>query len=122
MQKKYVMANIRLPIEVLPDGNIHPLPEYISIDIDECSQLPSQTNSLSLNSEINRKITLLCGLMDKSVSKEPAIDLDRIDPLLFVTKDEIENRLIKPRKSENNHTLKIFHRQGSRHKTEKRYG
>ena len=56
---KYVMANIQMPIEVGPTGNITPLSEYIKIEILPCHELPEidpGLNNGSIMEQINRAI------------------------------------------------------------------
>ena len=56
---KYVMANIQMPIEVGPTGNITPLSEYIKIEILPCHELPEidpTLNNGSIMEQINRAI------------------------------------------------------------------
>jgi len=40
--KKYVIANIKIPIEIMEDGSIEPQKEYIDIEFSECEQLPKK--------------------------------------------------------------------------------
>lgn len=56
---KYVMANIQMPIEVGPTGNITPLSEYIKIEILPCHELPEidpALNNGSIMQQINQAI------------------------------------------------------------------
>ena len=55
MEKKYLFANIRIPIEVKTNGSIQPMKEYISIDFVKCNELPPKpekavTNEFVINS------------------------------------------------------------------------
>jgi hypothetical protein len=55
MEKKYLFANIRIPIEVKPNGSVEPLKDYISIDFVKCNELPPKpekavTNDFVMNS------------------------------------------------------------------------
>lgn len=49
MEKKYLFANIRIPIEVKPNGSIEPLKEYISIDFLKCNELPPKPEKAVTN-------------------------------------------------------------------------
>lgn len=56
---KYVMANIHMPIEVGPTGNITPLSDYIKIEILPCHELPEidpALNNGSIMQQINKAI------------------------------------------------------------------
>ena len=44
MTTQYVMANIQIPIEILQDESFELMPEYISIQIENCHQLPEKKN------------------------------------------------------------------------------
>jgi hypothetical protein len=53
------MANIQMPIEVGPTGNITPLSDYIKIKISSCKELPDvdpNLNNGSIMQQINRAI------------------------------------------------------------------
>jgi hypothetical protein len=41
MSKQYIYACIRIPMEVLTDGNYEPCPEYAKITFERCDELPT---------------------------------------------------------------------------------
>ena len=41
MNKKYIIANIRMPVELLEDGTITNLTDRASIELEYCKELPS---------------------------------------------------------------------------------
>jgi len=49
MEKKYIFANIRIPIEVKTNGSIEPLKEYIAIDFIRCNELPKKPEKVVTN-------------------------------------------------------------------------
>ena len=40
MSKKYIIANIRMPIELLQDGTITSLKDHAHIELESCKELP----------------------------------------------------------------------------------
>ena len=57
MSKKYVMANINIPIQINIDDNnrVTPLTEYVKISISNCDNLPEKSsNSFTLMEQINK--------------------------------------------------------------------
>jgi len=57
MSKKYVMANINIPIQINMDDNnrLTPLTEYVKISISNCDNLPEKSsNSFTLMEQINK--------------------------------------------------------------------
>uniref|UniRef100_A0A6C0DLZ2 Uncharacterized protein n=1 Tax=viral metagenome TaxID=1070528 RepID=A0A6C0DLZ2_9ZZZZ len=57
MSKKYVMANINIPIQINMDDNnrVMPLTEYVKISISNCDNLPEKSsNSFTLMEQINK--------------------------------------------------------------------
>ena len=82
MEKKYAYANIRIPIELKPDGQIEPLKEYINVDFTKCEELPvkkeTNTNYSSIINNLNslflEKTTIE---EEKLVEKEEKIEEER---------------------------------------------
>lgn len=56
MEKKYLFANIRIPIEVKTNGSIEPLKEYISIDFVKCNELPPKPEKAVTNEYVIQSI------------------------------------------------------------------
>lgn len=57
MSKKYIMANINIPIQINIDENnrLTPLTEYVKISISNCDNLPEKSsNSFTLMEQINK--------------------------------------------------------------------
>ena len=55
IEKRYLFANIRIPIHIKSNGSIEPMKEYISIDFVKCNELPKKpetavTNDFVMNS------------------------------------------------------------------------
>lgn len=57
MSKKYIMANINIPIQINIDENnrLTPLTEYVKISISNCDNLPEKSsNNFTLMEQINK--------------------------------------------------------------------
>jgi len=57
MSKKYVMANINIPLQINIDDNnqLTPLTEYVKVSITKCDNLPEKSsNSFTLMEQINK--------------------------------------------------------------------
>ena len=82
MEKKYAYANIRIPIELKPDGKIEPLKEYINVDFTKCEELPikkeTNTNYSSIINNLNSLFLEKTTIEDeKVVEKEENIEQER---------------------------------------------
>jgi hypothetical protein len=132
MEKKYVMAKINLPLHILPNGTIEPMPEYVRIDIEPCIELPDKKDTSQMSQEMNQKIFSFCNILQKEnqeTEKEGEEEEEKEEEIkkvskeekpLFVLKEEIESYSRKPKS--NQHTLKVYRRHGSSmNKTAKRY-
>ena len=112
MEKKYLFANIRIPIEVKTNGSIEPLKEYISIDFVKCNELPPKpekavtneyviqsiqqimkTDIIQNNVETQTDFPLLHEEEPQQQQEEP--EQQEEEPMI-VLKEEIKNN-IKPR-------------------------
>jgi len=52
----YVIANIQIPIEILENEKLELMPEYISIQIQNCEQLPEKKNLTNVQSSLLEQI------------------------------------------------------------------
>ena len=95
--KKYIFANIILPIEINEDGSMIPLPERITMDFSNCDELPPiceqninytfLTNNLPNFFENNTQ--------QIEVESEKQIDSEsekQIEPVIMIEKDLILNQ------------------------------
>jgi hypothetical protein len=53
MSKKYIIANIRMPIELLEDGTITSLKDHAHIELESCKELPPIQENMSEVMNIN---------------------------------------------------------------------
>ena len=102
MQKKYLIANIKIPMEISQDGKYESLTDYLTIDFIKCNKLPeipmnlSQTALKTYKSMIDELFSLPKE-DDSSIPKEDdssiTDDIQLDTPLkLFVNIDEIIKR------------------------------
>jgi hypothetical protein len=56
MATQYVMANILIPIEILEDESFELMPEYISIQIENCNKLPEKKNLTNVQTTLLEQI------------------------------------------------------------------
>ena len=110
MQKKYLIANIKIPMEISQDGKYESLTDYLTIDFIKCNKLPeipmnlSQTALKTYKSMIDELFSLpkeddssIPKEDDSSIPKEDdssiTDDIQLDTPLkLFVNIDEIIKR------------------------------
>ena len=72
LNKKYVIANIQIPMEISESGNYESLMDYVSVDFTQCSKLPEK--SINLNNTINDNYkNMLAGLFPTKIVSEPSI-------------------------------------------------
>jgi aspartate/glutamate racemase len=57
--KKYVLATIKIPMEVNDDGTCNPLHDYLNVDITKLELLPSKSNKIYNNDFLTEQIQLL---------------------------------------------------------------
>lgn len=53
MEKKYLIANIQIPMEIFKDGKYESLTDFITVDFIQCSELPIKPTNL--NEIVNNK-------------------------------------------------------------------
>lgn len=87
MYKKYVMANIQIPIEILEDNSLSPLSEYMTIEINKCDALPEKkdTHCPSLLEKINALFT--------TTTEKPSTT----DEEISISLNDISTKKTKPR-------------------------
>jgi hypothetical protein len=95
MEKKYAYANIRIPIELKPDGKIEPLKEYINVDFTKCEELPvkKETNT-TYSSIINNLKSLFLEKTTIEEEKEENIEQEREPELEKEEKPEEEKIVV----------------------------
>lgn len=110
MEKKYVMANIHMPVEIKPDGSIEPLTEYVRIDIEKCPVLPEKDENMT-DSSVMEQIQMAIQ-QKESDSEEP----DNVQ--LSITSDDI-NR-VRAKKTRQNMSFKNVPKKNMRYTMKRR--
>jgi hypothetical protein len=102
-KKRYILANIKIPIEIT-DNTTKILPEYITIDFEDIKKLqdPPENNTPSHNSNIqtdydnikNQIKTLLTenNSMFSNNKEEPSKEKEIIEQTPIITHDELRTR------------------------------
>lgn len=106
MEKKYLFANIRIPIEVKTNGSIEPLKEYISIDFVKCNELPPKPEKAVTNEYVIQSIQQIMktDIIQNNVETQTDFPLlqeeeerqEKPEEPMIVLKEEIKHN-IKPR-------------------------
>lgn len=98
--KKYAFANVKIPLEVLSNGNFELLKEYIQVEFSQCNELPpkrelnmdftSILNDLFNQDKIKLDVTdndREIKIKDFSQDEEPRVEPDKPS---FVHKEEVK--------------------------------
>jgi len=114
--KKYLIANVKIPLDVLSDQSYLPLKEYITIDFTEADTLPEKPSAEYY--DILENFQLLFNDKNEKLKEEPFSPFDAITSrALVVLKDEIAERTrelklnssFKQKKTfRNRHTKRIY--------------
>ena len=89
--KKYVLANIKIPMEINENGSFEPMPDYVSISIEKMDNAP-QKSGIDYNNEYIREqiLSLL------TIKKCDNINNEEIEESSLIIKyDELLNRIQK---------------------------
>ena len=78
----YVMANIKLPLLVKPDGDVMPLIDHISIDIERCDELPEKVDTNDAELSFMEQIKNILSITDdpSAISIKTAIQDNPANP------------------------------------------
>lgn len=93
MSKKYIIANIRMPIELLEDGTITSLKDHAHIELESCKELPPIQENMSEVMNINNiklfieKQELSC---QNKIENDITDDDEKKDVKLWIHPNEIK--------------------------------
>jgi len=68
--KRYILAHIKVPMEINEDGSFETLPDYLSINFENLKELPSPSDNDYNNDYIKQQIISLLSNNDNSVVTE----------------------------------------------------
>lgn len=97
-EKKYLIANIKIPIEVKANGSIEPLKDYIDIEFSKCSELPKkQDTQVNYAFVMNNIKNLLSEETEEKIpdEKEQEVPEEKEEQKIMVLKSEIKNKVLK---------------------------
>jgi hypothetical protein len=66
--KRYILAHIKVPMEINEDGTFETLPDYLSINFENLKELPSPTDNDYNNDYIKQQIISLLANNDNTLS------------------------------------------------------
>lgn len=89
MSKQYIIANIKIPIEILENGSTNPFMERCAIELEKCETLPPENKNN--NSLFIEKLTEFIN-KNTNHNKSENIPTNDIISNLFVNKNEIKSR------------------------------
>lgn len=68
--KKYILAHIKVPMEINEDGTFETLPDYLSINFENLKELPDPSDNDYNNDYIKQQIISLLSDTDNTVPRE----------------------------------------------------
>jgi len=98
--KKYVIANMRIPIEIKKGNNHEILTDYMAVTIEKCEVLPEKTiadvNNFSLLNQINEILVIeqeSSAVVNNTIEEKenPVIEIESV-PKMFVSKNDLERK------------------------------
>jgi len=103
MEQKYIIANIRIPVDIKPDKTFVPLKEHISVEFTETNELPPKQEHGPNYDAVLESFNLF--LHQKRVPDE----LKKEEPFyLTLLKDEIKEKSHHPKANTSFKQKKIF--------------
>jgi hypothetical protein len=97
--KKYILAHIKVPMEIKDDGTFETLPDYLTILFENLKELPSPSDNDYNNEYIKQQIKSLLNINndnDKNMVNESLVVEKEIQP--SISYDEINNRKYRSHK------------------------
>lgn len=89
--KNYILAHIKIPMEINEDGSFETLPDYLTILFESLKQLPDPANNDYNNEYIKQQIKNL--LKNTMQNKEP--EPESIENFLSLSQVDVNNRKLK---------------------------
>jgi hypothetical protein len=97
-QKKYILAHIKVPMEINEDGSFETLPDYLSILFENLKELPSPTDNDYNNDYIKQQIISLLSDTDNNITaKDETTESheqkpEPIEKPLILSQNDLANR------------------------------
>jgi hypothetical protein len=115
--KKYILANIRLPMEVLDDGSLKNLSEYLTMDFERLDELPPLPENNGNYEAIKENLKSIISISRKEDEEEEDESIEPAEEERMVTFVELSK--IKDRVRSKNMTFK--NKSGGNRYTAKNY-
>jgi hypothetical protein len=90
-EKKYILAHIKIPMEIKEDGSFETLPDYLTILFESLKELPDPADNDYNNEYIKQQIKTL--LNNSVQDKEPKPE--SIEKTLILSPMDVNNRKLK---------------------------
>jgi hypothetical protein len=111
MIKKYVMATIKIPMELKKDNTIESFSEYIDMNFEKIDKIPEKKNITFDDKYITEKINNFYSFKESESEPEPEPEPEKS---IIIKKEEIKKRNKKNRITTFKIRDKLLHRQTSR--------
>uniref|UniRef100_A0A6C0JLH9 Uncharacterized protein n=1 Tax=viral metagenome TaxID=1070528 RepID=A0A6C0JLH9_9ZZZZ len=79
MEKKYVIANIKIPMEVNEEGSYNPLPDYITMSFEKILESPQKPEVSYNNDYIRDQILSLFNSHNQEIIKDAESETEESD-------------------------------------------
>jgi len=91
--KRYILAHIKVPMEINEDGSFETLPDYLSINFENLKELPSPSDNDYNNDYIKQQIISLLSNNDNTLPTETNEQkLEPIEKPLILSQIDLNNR------------------------------
>jgi hypothetical protein len=105
MEKKYIYANLKIPIEIKENKQVEPLQEYIQFSLEECPCLPEKQDIAD-----DFLMDFLANVLKSSKTENTPTETTPWKENLFVLKNEIKNDVRTLRNTSFKTKIKSNHR------------
>jgi hypothetical protein len=90
--KKFIMAHIKVPMEINEDGTFETLPNYLSILFENLKELPDPSDNNYNNEYLKQQIISLLSNNNSSVTEE---EPEPVEKPLLLSHIDLNNRKLK---------------------------
>jgi len=119
--KKYVMANIRIPIEVKENNKCEPYMDLLNMEITSLDTLPAQITDTILKEQLKQNLYIF---LSKMFPEHHDTNNDQVEKPTTLEKDiqiYIEKEELKKQKKPMNNTFKTYNKKSCKKYTYKNY-
>ena len=121
-EKKYVMANIRLPIELYEDGNYHLHSDRIHMEFEKCDELPPISENVNILERIKSILIVPQPREEEDQSHENSEEAEKEEEKTNEDLQIFPSEIKKKEKTRQNITFRNYHsKKGSNNNNTKKY-